>query len=123
MTHPSNHGQFRGHFTCEECEHTLNAKILCSLPPILYGVQNSTFAMRLCACLNSSYEGDVVNGQRHGHGHFVCKNKKTTYTGEWKFGKRNGKGKMVYSIDNPLYYYEGDWVDNCKNGFGKMQYE
>ena len=39
----------------------------------------------------STYEGDVVNGLRHGCGTFVSADKKSSYNGEWHGGKRNGK--------------------------------
>ena len=39
----------------------------------------------------STYEGDVINGLRHGFGTFMCANGRTSYTGHWQNGKRNGK--------------------------------
>lgn len=39
----------------------------------------------------SSYDGDVLNGLRHGIGTFVDKDGKLIYTGEWEQGKRHGK--------------------------------
>lgn len=41
--------------------------------------------------IHSTYNGDVVNGLRHGVGTFVDSTGKLSYTGEWTNGKRNGK--------------------------------
>ena len=38
------------------------------------------------------------------------------YEGNWKDGKKNGKGKYTYT-DGTVY--EGDWKDGSKNGKGK----
>ena len=38
------------------------------------------------------------------------------YTGEWKDGKKNGKGVYVYQNGHK---YDGEWKDNKRNGFGK----
>ena len=50
-----------------------------------------------------------------------------TYEGEFKDGKRNGHGKMIYNpgafkwVD--IYYYDGEWKDDMKNGKGEMTYD
>lgn len=76
----------------------------------------------LCIFICSVYEGEVLNGLRHGRGCFICANQKTVYTGQWKLGKRNGEGKLVYNLDDQSCCYEGHWVDNMKDGYGRMQY-
>lgn len=44
----------------------------------------------------STYEGDVLNGKRHGTGTFRAKNNKMSYTGEWCLGQRHGKVHEVW---------------------------
>lgn len=41
------------------------------------------------------------------------------YTGEYKDGKPNGKGKLYYN-NNELDYYEGDFSDGLRSGYGKL---
>ena len=45
------------------------------------------------------------------------------YVGEWKDGKRNGKGKIVYDADSPRDYYEGDWANDKCHGNGRCVYK
>ena len=45
----------------------------------------------LLLSVGSSYEGDLVNGLRHGTGTFYCSNMQMSYSGEWCLGKRHGK--------------------------------
>ena len=60
---------------------------------------------------DSEYEGAVVDGLRHGQGHFTQGN--ITYTGGWKCGVRHGTGIMRYSQTS---FYDGQFVD----GKGKL---
>ena len=41
------------------------------------------------------------------------------YTGQWRSGKKNGRGKFVWSDGD---VYDGDWVDNQKHGCGVYTY-
>jgi hypothetical protein len=41
------------------------------------------------------------------------------YEGNWKDGKRNGKGKYMYPS---LNWYEGDWLNNKREGKGTMNW-
>lgn len=53
-----------------------------------------------------SYSGQLVNGQRHGHG--VCWYPNgCTYVGFWMAGKRHGIGRMTYADRGGVY--EGEW--------------
>jgi hypothetical protein len=45
----------------------------------------------LMPILCSVYEGDVVNGMRHGVGVLFCPKRNITYKGEWVEGKQSGK--------------------------------
>jgi len=46
------------------------------------------------------YEGAWRNGMMHGHG--VMHDQKGFYDGEWVFGMRKGRGKLVYK-DGSVY--------------------
>ena len=41
--------------------------------------------------LFSVYEGEVLEGLRHGFGTFHCGHNKLSYTGEWRKGRKHGK--------------------------------
>ena len=59
---------------------------------------------------DSEYEGAVVDGLRHGQGHFTQGS--ITYTGGWKCGVRHGTGIMRYSQTS---FYDGQFVDGKGN--------
>jgi hypothetical protein len=63
--------------------------------------------------LNSSYEGDCLNGFANGFG--TAKGI-YTYIGDFVDGKKEGKGKYTY-FDG---YYEGDWKNDVRHGIGKL---
>lgn len=46
--------------------------------------------------------------------------KKKEYDGEWKNGRKHGKGKMLYVNGDK---YNGHWYYDRKNGFGRMDYK
>lgn len=39
----------------------------------------------------STYEGQVLNGRRHGFGLFKCRTQPVSYIGHWCHGRRHGK--------------------------------
>ena len=39
------------------------------------------------------------------------------YEGDWKVGKREGKGKQVYANGN---VYDGEWSDDKRQGLGML---
>jgi hypothetical protein len=43
-----------------------------------------------------------------------------SYSGQWKNGKRNGKGTQIYQDGST---YVGEWKDNMKHGKGTFTYE
>ena len=49
----------------------------------------------------------------------ACK-EKNYYAGEWKSGKRHGKGLIVYEINE---FYDGEWVSDQREGFGTEKYK
>ena len=59
------------------------------------------------------YEGEWVNGNRHGKGKLYRENNTLCYEGEWKDGNANGQGKS-YDEDGILYY-EGEHDVNGRN--------
>ncbi|KAJ8793375.1 hypothetical protein J1605_019426 [Eschrichtius robustus] len=70
----------------------------------------------------STYEGEVVNGVRHGFGMFKCSTQPVSYIGHWCHGKRHGKGSIYYNQEGTSWY-EGDWVHNIKKGWGIRCYK
>ncbi|KAL4483811.1 hypothetical protein ABPG72_006186 [Tetrahymena utriculariae] len=67
----------------------------------------------------SYYKGQVMHGKRHGHGYYETEGKKTVYEGEWFAGKRQGKGKIVFSSGAS---YEGEFFNGIKHGKGIFKY-
>ena len=43
-----------------------------------------------------------------------------TYNGEYKNGKIEGRGKLIYK---DVYEYDGEFIDGNKNGFGTQIYK
>ncbi|XP_051877189.1 radial spoke head 10 homolog B [Pristis pectinata] len=70
----------------------------------------------------STYVGDVQNGIRHGQGIFTSPDRSVSYTGEWYFGKRHGKGTIYYNEEGSSWY-QGDWVNNVREGWGIRRYK
>lgn len=76
---------------------------------------------------NDFYEGEVNSkNQPDGKGKLTCKGtrwyEKYVYVGEFKEGKKHGKGVLTYEEKryqrkDPLCY-EGDWKDDERNGYG-----
>ena len=67
------------------------------------------------------YEGERNSeGQPHGFGtmHYPKNdsNERDNYIGEWKNGKKHGKGEFIWSDG---YTYKGEWKDDVKDGYGK----
>ena len=69
------------------------------------------------------YEGEILNGKRHGHGTYTWADG-DTYEGDWKDGKRCGRGKLIQYGKSPTgetymkYSYDGEWLDNREHGHG-----
>ena len=71
----------------------------------------------------SYYDGDVIEVKdKNGKSEFLPEGKGTfisingeKYVGEWKGGKRNGKGKYFFTSGN---IYEGDFTANAMTGNG-----
>ena len=67
--------------------------------------------------LEGTYEGESLEGHRHGRGTFVYAHG-ATYEGEWVQGQRHGAGKLVEADGGT---YEGDWMEDLKHGHGKEE--
>ena len=66
------------------------------------------------------YEGDYINDEPEGNGKLVMENG-NYYSGQFKKGKRHGKGKS-YDKDGNLFY-EGDFINELPNGKGIMYFD
>ncbi|XP_063292794.1 MORN repeat-containing protein 1 [Pelobates fuscus] len=64
------------------------------------------------------YVGEVKTQLRHGYGVYVYANSFFRYEGEWKNGKKHGRGKFLLKDGS---YYEGEFVDGEMTGNG-LQY-
>lgn len=62
------------------------------------------------------YEGETLNGQRHGKGIYIYPNG-GIYTGEWQHGKKYGWGLYKWPGGNR---YEGEWRNNVRHGRGTL---
>ena len=69
------------------------------------------------------YEGEILNGKRHGHGTYTWADG-DTYEGDWKDSKRCGRGKLIQYGKSPTgetymkYSYDGEWLDGKEHGHG-----
>ncbi len=63
--------------------------------------------------ISECVKGDCFDGQ----GVYVYKN--STYSGHWKSGKREGKGKRLYHDGT---FYDGEWRAGRPDGLGTFQY-
>ena len=63
------------------------------------------------------YMGDFQNNKFEGLGTLKWKDGKTVYTGEFKAGRREGKGKITYPNGK---IYEGAWKAGLEDGPGTL---
>uniref|UniRef100_A0A8C5WAY0 MORN repeat containing 1 n=1 Tax=Leptobrachium leishanense TaxID=445787 RepID=A0A8C5WAY0_9ANUR len=64
------------------------------------------------------YAGEVKKQLRHGYGVYIYSNSFFRYEGEWKNGKKHGRGKFLLKDGS---YYEGEFMDGEITGNG-LQY-
>jgi hypothetical protein len=57
------------------------------------------------------YKGDLVDGLRHGRGVESLSSLREEYDGEWRWGKRHGRG-CLHSWRGGDRWQEGEWVEN-----------
>ena len=66
------------------------------------------------------FEGEYLNGKRHGKGKEYNNNGKLIFEGEYLNGKRHGKGKEFNAYGNLTF--EGEYLNGQKNGKGREYY-
>ncbi|KAM6051394.1 MORN repeat-containing protein 3 isoform 1-T1 [Theristicus caerulescens] len=107
------------------------------------GLRHTVYAVN-----GDQYTGEWLDNLKHGKGTQVWKRTGAIYSGDWKFGKRDGYGS--YSIPDPVtkeykkvytgwwkndrkcghgvtFYavgerYEGEWSGGLRSGWGRMYY-
>ena len=63
---------------------------------------------------NIVYEGEWLNGKKHGEGKSFSSNGNVSYEGEWLNGKKSGYG-ILYGPD---WKYVGEFLNDQQNGKG-----
>jgi hypothetical protein len=53
---------------------------------------------------SGTYEGEVLDGLRHGCGRLTLADSGVMYEGQWRHGKRHGRGVLSYNSDCTAYY-------------------
>lgn len=53
---------------------------------------------------NAVYEGELLNGLRHGYGTLRFTDSHVVYEGEWQYGKRHGRGVLYYDALRSSYF-------------------
>jgi hypothetical protein len=53
------------------------------------------------------YEGQVLDGRRHGYGTMRFTGSPHTYEGFWRDGQRHGRGTLYFNEENTAYYNGG----------------
>ncbi|XP_030814940.1 MORN repeat-containing protein 3 [Camarhynchus parvulus] len=111
--------------------------------------QKSGLRHTIYAVNGDQYTGEWLDNLKHGKGTQIWKSTGAIYSGDWKFGKRDGYGS--YSVLDPatkeykrvytgwwendrrsgrgtFFYpngelYEGEWSNGVRSGWGKMHYK
>lgn len=68
------------------------------------------------------YNGDYVNGKRHGKGQWRSSKdltKSSSYVGEYKLDQKHGQGLYTWASGN---VYKGEYWEDERNGFGRMEW-
>lgn len=70
------------------------------------------------------YEGEFKNGKRHGKGSLYNEIFDITYDAHWKDGKLHGKGTEEHGPESatPGARFKGRWVNGKKSGQGSFRY-
>ncbi|CAK73287.1 unnamed protein product (macronuclear) [Paramecium tetraurelia] len=70
----------------------------------------------------SRYEGQKLNGMRHGQGTFFYQDNGGVYEGQWFENKMHGQGStLFYASGKPAY--EGEWLNDKFQGSGTLYNE
>lgn len=62
------------------------------------------------------YDGDMVEGKRHGKGTYYERATGNKYEGEWKDDMRHGRGVLTSGASD--FIYDGEWVGDKRTGNG-----
>ena len=65
-----------------------------------------------------NYNGEWRDGKRSGKG-CLTTSSPSEYNGDWVHGRRHGSGKQTYPSGN---VYEGQWKEDMKSGLGIYQW-
>lgn len=65
----------------------------------------------------AKYVGDFFKGKKHGHGKIEYEEENSTYEGGWHMDSKHGKGKSC--INGTIY--EGEYKHGKRDGKGKLQ--
>ena len=68
----------------------------------------------------STYDGEVSAGLRHGAGKMVGAGGAPVYVGTWRYGQRDGRGKIGFDAAGSCEY-DGGWVADRREGEGTMK--
>ena len=112
----------KGLFPSEK-QSTKNFSPLSISPQIKLNIINSTITLinhKTEIYLYGKYEGDFKNGKKDGKGTMTYKNE-YIYEGNWKDGKRDGKG--IYLNKTNKDKYEGDFKLDKAEGKGVADYD
>ncbi len=79
---------------------------------------NSVFLLNtdeVNSSVDGLYEGEIANGKPNGNGRFISKIRVS-------FEEYNEQNEQMKSVQKPLYDFEGEWKEGKKNGAGKLVY-
>ncbi|XP_065070221.1 radial spoke head 1 homolog isoform X3 [Rhopilema esculentum] len=81
--------------------------------------QWSWYARRLTRCSLDWYFGDYKDGKRDGNGVMIYPDG-SKYSGAWKNGLKNGKGTYTFVNGDE---FDGEWQNDLKHGRGRYCYK
>ncbi|OQV15251.1 putative MORN repeat-containing protein 3 [Hypsibius exemplaris] len=89
-------------------------------PPV---VDAEVVIKRIDYASGNSYNGEWVNGKRHGKGQYLCESKGYLYRGEWANDTIHGQGSMFIRKPDKTWFliYVGDYKKGQRDGWGTMR--
>jgi antitoxin component YwqK of YwqJK toxin-antitoxin module len=92
-------------------------------PLISLAEEHEVDIKNIVECVNKllMYEGDRIDGKRHGQETSYYENGIIHYQGEWKDDKYHGQGITYY--ENGNIRFQGDWINGNADGQGTFYYE
>lgn len=90
------------------------ATVISSLTPVqLAGL---TGRASIVYPFGDKYDGELVEGRRHGHGTYHERATGNKYEGEWRDDMRHGRGILTSGSND--FIYDGEWVADKRSGHG-----